>query len=170
MNSKKNNRIFFTHGWIFYVSLITTVSPLWQGALFAIILLDLRILVIGMIILLLMLPLPPLHWAMRFIHLKDGRIKVNGLFFALFSPLQYKVNVPLNEISFIEFRFIEGNSKGGKVLHAWIVPCLILMMNDESVERIILLGYSNKQIAKIKHAILEENKEILVLNDWINKE
>ena len=69
----------------------------------------------------------------------------------------------------MELKFTYENSMGNKIGDG-IKPCLILTKKDKTIERIVLLGYSNKQVAAIKQAILEENKEIVVLKDWINKE
>lgn len=171
MKHKKNSRTFFTHGWLFFIFLILNTQPLWIGIPISIVYMDPRFAAACIIMFLFSILIPPLHWGMRFIHIKDGKIIVRRLFFALFLPIQHSVNVALSNVVFIEFRFIDGNSRGQKMgAKLAETPCLVLIKNDESIERIILLGYSNKQVAKIKHAILEENKEILVLNDWINKD
>lgn len=170
MKPQKNGKTFFTHGWIFYVSLIITASPLWLGAVFAIIALDAKILFFGMLIFPLMLPLPPLCWATRFIYLKNGVIKTKGVFFCIFLPIQHRVSVNLCDVEFIELKFIDGNSRGHSLgSKASNMPCLILIKKDNSIERIILFGYSNKQVSTIKQAILEENNQIIVLKDWITK-
>ena len=169
MKHKKNSRTFFTHGWIFFVCFLINGVPIWLGIPASVISNDIRLAVQSIIIFLFSITIPPFHWATRFIYLQNGRIIVRRPFFAIFFPVQHSVSIKLSDVECMELKFTYENSMGNKIGDG-IKPCLILTKKDKTIERIVLLGYSNKQVAAIKQAILEENKEIVVLKDWINKE
>ena len=77
------------------------------------------------------------------------------------DPIQHRCKVCLSDVVIADFGFVQGDSRGNPIYHAWGIPCLNLFLSDDSMERIVLCGYSMEQIKQIEEALLEENRDIL---------
>lgn len=85
-----------------------------------------------------------------------------------YNSIQHRCKVNLSDVVFADFCFVQGNSKGKEIRHVWDAPCLSFTLSNETIERIVLLGYSKKQIKKIEKALIEECPDILFYHNSNN--
>ena len=88
----------------------------------------------------------------RIITFENGRIKVTPSL-SLLQPTQKRVNVAIEEIVLADFCFIQGNSEGDYIHHAWEVPCLVLTLKDGAVKRLVLWGFKHDTIKEIEETL-----------------
>lgn len=89
------------------------------------------------------------HRYIRLIVIKDTQISATQCFTPI-DALQHKAKILFSDVESVSFGYVQGDSKGKKIYHAWDIPCLVFTMSDNSIERIVLCGYSKKQIIEIE--------------------
>ena len=101
------------------------------------------------------------HWfTFRVISIKNGHLFASPDFTPI-KPIQHKCRVDLSAVIIADFGYIQGDSRGRPIFRAWDIPCLLLTLADGTIEKIVLCGYSKRQITKIENLLHEENAEIL---------
>lgn len=70
------------------------------------------------------------------------------------DPIQHRIMIDLKETVAADFLFVQGDSNGKKIYHAWDIPCLAFRTKDGELRRIILLGFSRNQLMKIEAYLL----------------
>ena len=105
------------------------------------------------------------HRCIRLIILKDGNLKAFPSL-TLVDQVQYKVTIPLSDITTANYSFLDKNSKGDFTYTYYTIPCIIFKKRDGCEEIITIAGYTKKQIASLEKSIKGENKNIEFKNNY----
>lgn len=101
---------------------------------------------------------------MRIVSFKNGQLRVSRSPTPI-HPIQRRVQVLLEDVAFADFTFVQGDSNGKPLFRSWDTPCIALTLKDESVEHIILLGFTMKQIREMDELLHELCPNILFVHD-----
>ena len=102
----------------------------------------------------------------RFVLINDGHIYTPRDLCVI--PIQYKVYLSINDIVAIKYKIAYTNSRGVDwIMNLYPKPSqfLFLKLNDGSIERICVCGFTKKTLRKMQALLLEINPRIKVLND-----
>ena len=99
-------------------------------------------------------------YSLNFIVIKKGII-YSPHSLSRFPSLQKKVKVNISDIIYVDFGYelVTTYAKG------WIKEskyrCLKLYLKDEKIEKIFIIGFTNRQLKKLEKALKENNENLL---------